>query len=184
MRSRKTSGRPAMNSFALIAFVTVATDFSLAALSIARARILKTLRHSLTALAAFAIASSFVAASFAGEFTVHQGKRYRATLVARIGGAAGRQRADRAEIPRSRFRQRARFRVRREAQGRRCVARQGYERQPAPADRRGCQIVRARPAPPGAASAKLKDNSGRSGGRRSQRRRCRVRRHGRRRQCL
>ena len=69
-----------MNSFALIAFVTVATDFSLAALSIARARILKTLRHSLTALAAFAIASSFVAASFAGEFTVHQGKRYRATL--------------------------------------------------------------------------------------------------------
>ena len=70
-----------MNSFALIAFVTVATDFSLAALSIARARILKTLRHSLTALAAFAIASSFVAASFAGEFTVHQGKRYRATLV-------------------------------------------------------------------------------------------------------
>jgi len=70
-----------MNSFALIAFVTVATDFSLAAFSIARARILKTLRHSLTALAAFAIASSFVAASFAGEFTVHQGKRYRATLV-------------------------------------------------------------------------------------------------------
>ena len=70
-----------MNSFALIAFVTVATDFSLAAFSIARARILKTLRHSLTALAAFAIASSFVAASCAGEFTVHQGKRYRATLV-------------------------------------------------------------------------------------------------------
>ena len=69
-----------MNSFALIAFVTVATDFSLAALSFARARILKTLRHSLAALAAFAIASSFVAASFAGEFTVHQGKRYRATL--------------------------------------------------------------------------------------------------------
>lgn len=70
-----------MNSFALINFVTVATDFTLAALSIARARILKTLRNSLTALAAFAIASSFVAASFAGEFTVHQGKRYRATLV-------------------------------------------------------------------------------------------------------
>ena len=69
-----------MNSFALIAVVTVATDFSLAALSIARARILKTLRQSLTALAAFAIASSFIAASFAGEFTVHQGKRYRATL--------------------------------------------------------------------------------------------------------
>jgi len=69
-----------MNSFALIAFVTMATDFSVAALSIARARILKTLRNSLPALAAFAIASSFVAASFAGEFTVHQGKRYRATL--------------------------------------------------------------------------------------------------------
>jgi hypothetical protein len=58
----------------------MATDFSVAALSIARARILKTLRNSLTALAAFAITSSFVAASFAGEFTVHQGKRYRATL--------------------------------------------------------------------------------------------------------
>jgi hypothetical protein len=99
-----------MNSFALIAFVTVATDFSLAALSIARARILKTLRHSLTALAAFAIASSFVAASFAGEFTVHQGKRYRAPF-ARIGGADSRQRADRAEIPRSRLCQRERVRL-------------------------------------------------------------------------
>jgi hypothetical protein len=41
---------------------------------------LKTLRKSLTALAAFAIATSFIASSFAGEFTVHQGKRYRATL--------------------------------------------------------------------------------------------------------
>jgi hypothetical protein len=30
--------------------------------------------------AAFAIATSFIASSFAGEFTVHQGKRYRATL--------------------------------------------------------------------------------------------------------
>jgi hypothetical protein len=47
----------------------------------ARARILKTLRKSLTALAAFAIVVSFAASSFAGEFTVHQGKRYRATLV-------------------------------------------------------------------------------------------------------
>lgn len=69
-----------MNSFALIGFVTIAADFSLAALSIARARMLKILRHSLTALAAVAIAMSFAAASFAGEFTVHQGKRYRATL--------------------------------------------------------------------------------------------------------
>ena len=69
-----------MNSFALITAITLATDFSLAAASIARARILKTLRKSLTALAAFAIATSFIASSFAGEFTIHQGKRYRATL--------------------------------------------------------------------------------------------------------
>jgi hypothetical protein len=69
-----------MNSYALIPFVAMYADFGLAALSTARARILRILRTSLTALAAFAIASSFVAASFAGEFTVHQGKRYRATL--------------------------------------------------------------------------------------------------------
>lgn len=69
-----------MNSFALITAIALAADFSLAAVSIARARMLKTLRKSLTALAAFAIATSFIASSFAGEFTVHQGKRYRATL--------------------------------------------------------------------------------------------------------
>ena len=41
----------------------------------------KTLRNSLTALSAFAIAATFVSASsFATEFTVHQGKRYRAIL--------------------------------------------------------------------------------------------------------
>ena len=41
----------------------------------------KTLRHSLTGFATFAIAATFVSAlSFAAEFTVHQGKRYRATL--------------------------------------------------------------------------------------------------------
>ena len=41
----------------------------------------KTLRNSLTALAAFAIAvTSVIASSLAAEFTVHQGKRYRATL--------------------------------------------------------------------------------------------------------
>ena len=68
-----------MNSYALITAITLAADFSLAALSIAR-RMLKALRKSLTALAAFAIATSFIASSFAGEFTVHQGKRYRATL--------------------------------------------------------------------------------------------------------
>ena len=78
-----------MNSFALIPFVAMTTDFSLAAFSIARTSILKTLRRSLTALAAFA--SSFVAsgASFAGEFTV---QRYRATLalgsVERLAGNA------------------------------------------------------------------------------------------------
>jgi hypothetical protein len=41
----------------------------------------KSLRNSLTALTAFAMAATFVSASsFAAEFTVHQGKRYRATL--------------------------------------------------------------------------------------------------------
>ena len=41
----------------------------------------KTLRNSLTGLATFAIAVTFVSAlSFAAEFTVHKGKRYRATL--------------------------------------------------------------------------------------------------------
>ena len=69
-----------MNSFALITAIALAADFSLAAASIARARIMKAMRKSLTALAAFAIATSFIASSFAGEFTVHQGKRYRATL--------------------------------------------------------------------------------------------------------
>ena len=69
-----------MNSFALITAIALAADFSLAAASIARAKIMKALRKSLTALAAFAIATSFIASSFAGEFTVHQGKRYRATL--------------------------------------------------------------------------------------------------------
>jgi hypothetical protein len=69
-----------MNSYALITAITLAADFNLAALSIARIRMLKALRKSLTALAAFAIATSFIASSFAGEFTVHQGKRYRATL--------------------------------------------------------------------------------------------------------
>jgi hypothetical protein len=69
-----------MNSYALITTITLAADFSLAAASLARVRMLKALRKSLTALAAFAIATSFIASSFAGEFTVHQGKRYRATL--------------------------------------------------------------------------------------------------------
>ena len=79
-----------MNSFALIPFVAMTTDFSLAAFSIARTSILKTLRRSLTALAAFA--SSFVASGSAGELTVHQWKRYRATLalgsVERLAGNA------------------------------------------------------------------------------------------------
>jgi hypothetical protein len=58
----------------------LAADFSLTAASIACARIVKTLCNSLTALAAFAIASNLIASSFAGEFTVHQGNRYRAIL--------------------------------------------------------------------------------------------------------
>jgi hypothetical protein len=40
----------------------------------------KTARNFLKVFTAFAIAASFVSASFAGEFTVEQGKRYRATL--------------------------------------------------------------------------------------------------------
>jgi hypothetical protein len=41
----------------------------------------KTLRQALTALAVFATVATFVSAScFAAEFTVHHGKRYRATI--------------------------------------------------------------------------------------------------------
>ena len=40
----------------------------------------ETFRILLKAIAAFAITATFGSASFAGEFTVHQGKRYRATL--------------------------------------------------------------------------------------------------------
>jgi hypothetical protein len=42
---------------------------------------IKILRNSLTAPIAFALVATFVSASsFAAEFTVHQGKRYRAIL--------------------------------------------------------------------------------------------------------
>src|SRR6516225_8268540 len=40
----------------------------------------ETFRILLKAIAAFAITAAFGSASFAGEFTVHQGNRYRATL--------------------------------------------------------------------------------------------------------
>jgi hypothetical protein len=40
----------------------------------------KTVRICSKAFVALAITASFSGASFAGEFTVHQGKRYRATL--------------------------------------------------------------------------------------------------------
>ena len=40
----------------------------------------KTFRMLLKAIAAFVITAAFGSASFAGDFTVHQGKRYRATL--------------------------------------------------------------------------------------------------------
>ena len=40
----------------------------------------KTLRILLKAIVAFAITAAFASASFAGEFTVREGKRYRATL--------------------------------------------------------------------------------------------------------
>jgi hypothetical protein len=40
----------------------------------------ETFRILLKAIAAFAITATFGSASFAGEFTVHQGERYRATL--------------------------------------------------------------------------------------------------------
>jgi hypothetical protein len=40
----------------------------------------ETARNFLTVFAVLVIAASFVSASFAGEFTVEKGKRYRATL--------------------------------------------------------------------------------------------------------
>ena len=40
----------------------------------------KTVWHLLKTVAAFAIAATFSSVSFAGEFMVHKGKRYRATL--------------------------------------------------------------------------------------------------------
>ena len=40
----------------------------------------KTFRMLLRAIAAFAITAAFGSASFAGDFTVREGKRYRATL--------------------------------------------------------------------------------------------------------
>ena len=43
----------------------------------------KTVRIVLRALAAFTITATFGSASFAGEFTVHQGERYRAILALR-----------------------------------------------------------------------------------------------------
>ena len=125
-----------MNSFALITAIALAADFSLAAASIARARIMKAMRKSLTALAAFAIATSFIASTFAGEFTVHQGKRYRATLSL----SSVERLVDRAEIPRARLHSRARFGLGRDAQGGRRVARQGHEHQHAPPDR-GCRRI-------------------------------------------
>ena len=43
----------------------------------------KTIRILLKAVAALAITATFGSASFAGEFTVHQGERYRAILALR-----------------------------------------------------------------------------------------------------
>ena len=40
----------------------------------------KTVCHLLKTLAAFAVTAALSSMSFAGEFTVHKGKRYRATL--------------------------------------------------------------------------------------------------------
>ena len=40
----------------------------------------KTVCHLLKTLAAFAVTAIFSSVSFAGDFTVHKGKRYRATL--------------------------------------------------------------------------------------------------------
>jgi hypothetical protein len=56
-----------MNSFALITAIALAADFSVATASIARARMLKALRKSLTTLAAFVIVTSFIASSFASQ---------------------------------------------------------------------------------------------------------------------
>jgi hypothetical protein len=56
----------------------------------------KTARNFLTVFAAFAIAVSFVSSGFASEFTVKQGKRYRATLALK----SAEQLADNALIAR------------------------------------------------------------------------------------
>ena len=40
----------------------------------------KRVSHFLKTLAAFAVTATFASVSFAGDFTVHKGKRYRATL--------------------------------------------------------------------------------------------------------
>jgi hypothetical protein len=56
----------------------------------------KTARNFLTVFAAFGISLSFVGSSLAGEFTVKQGKRYRATLALK----SAEQLADNALIAR------------------------------------------------------------------------------------
>ena len=106
----------------------------------------KTVRNLLKALPAFAMAASFVSvSSFAGEFTVHQGKRYRATLALN----SVEQLADNALIAR-RFRAMGFSRVRVSGSGatRRVeerLARQGYQRDHASSDYCGCRIVTTSP---------------------------------------
>ena len=60
----------------------------------------ETFRILLKVIAAFALTASFGSASFAGEFTVREGKRYCATLALKLGRAISRQRTDRKKISR------------------------------------------------------------------------------------
>ena len=99
------------------------------------------------ALAAIAVAASFVSASsLAGEFTVEQGKRYRATLALK----SVERLADNDLIARKfralGFTLRARFGFGRDPEGRRRLARQGCQRSPAPSDRSRRENVSCLPA--------------------------------------
>ena len=96
----------------------------------------KTFCILLKAIAAFAITAAFGSASFAGDITVHQGKRYRATLalnsVERL--AATRSQANFAHWAFVA----CVFQGQERCVASRCLAPQGCQRDPASSDRCGC----------------------------------------------
>ena len=98
----------------------------------------KTFRMLLKVIAAFAIIAAFGSASFAGDFTVREGKRYCATLALN----SVEQLADNALIAKK-FRALGFSRVRvsgtgADASRRRRLAPQGRQRDSASSDRCGC----------------------------------------------